>query len=149
MDSCARGAFLSGLAFRVSPKWLQAASVSNSAVATQQIRVGRRCAYFNSMCIRLLLVAKAVETIFGRKCVDITTGQKKPRIYVIKINCREDLQSGRDSERTREGCFMLYLQECPCTRSKGLRMHTAGAPARRIQPLSDIWQPATAHIFER
>jgi hypothetical protein len=36
MDSCARGAFLSGVGFLVSLKWLQAARVSISAVATSE-----------------------------------------------------------------------------------------------------------------
>src|SRR5450631_4360327 len=51
MDSCARGAFLSGVGFLVSLNWLQAARVSNSAVATKRIRVDRRGAYSVSMCI--------------------------------------------------------------------------------------------------
>src|ERR1700733_14315851 len=42
MDSCARGAFLSGGGFLVLLNWLQAARVSNSAVATKRIRVDRR-----------------------------------------------------------------------------------------------------------
>src|ERR1022692_4916774 len=45
MDSCARGAFLSGVGFLASLKWLQAARVSISAVATKRIRIDRRGAY--------------------------------------------------------------------------------------------------------
>src|ERR1022692_1182656 len=56
MDSCARGAFLSGVGFLVSLKWLQAARVSISAVATQRIRIDRRGALSVSMCIGWLLV---------------------------------------------------------------------------------------------
>src|ERR1019366_4341980 len=56
MDSCARGAFLSGVGFLVSLKWLQAARVSISAVATKRIRIDRRGALSVSMCIGWLLV---------------------------------------------------------------------------------------------
>lgn len=51
MDSCARGAFLSGVGFLASHNWLQAARVSNSAVATKRISVDSRGAYSASMCI--------------------------------------------------------------------------------------------------
>src|ERR1017187_9655744 len=44
MDSCARGAFLSGGGFPLSLDWLQAARVSNSTVAMKRIRVDRRSA---------------------------------------------------------------------------------------------------------
>src|ERR1700682_3311566 len=51
MDSCARGALLFGVGFLALFNWLQAARVSNSAVATKRIRVDRRGAYNVSMCI--------------------------------------------------------------------------------------------------
>jgi hypothetical protein len=51
MDSCARGAFLSGVGFVVSLNWLQAARVSNSAAAMKRFRVDRQGAYSVSMCI--------------------------------------------------------------------------------------------------
>src|ERR1039457_992857 len=44
MDSCARGAFLSGGGFPLSLDWLQAARASNSTVAMKRIRVDRRSA---------------------------------------------------------------------------------------------------------
>ena len=37
MDNCARGSFLSRVGFLVLLNWLQAARVSNSAVATKRI----------------------------------------------------------------------------------------------------------------
>jgi len=39
MDSCVRGAFLSGVGFLVSLKWLQAVTVSNSAIATTRLSI--------------------------------------------------------------------------------------------------------------
>src|ERR1700733_13752066 len=45
MDSCARGAFLSGGGFLLSLNWLQAARVSNNVVAMESIRVDRRGAF--------------------------------------------------------------------------------------------------------
>ena len=56
MDSCARGAPWIGTGFPASgflalPNWVQAASISNSAVATTRIRVGRRGARNALVCI--------------------------------------------------------------------------------------------------
>lgn len=65
MDSCARGAFLSGVGFLVLLNWLQAARVSNSAVATKRIRVDRRGAYGGSMCISCSLGSRDKAIDFG------------------------------------------------------------------------------------
>lgn len=65
MDSCARGAFLSGMGFRVSLNWLQAARVSKSAVAMKRIRVERRviCVAFSTTIQAKLPSAIAIPPI--------------------------------------------------------------------------------------
>src|SRR5450631_1787937 len=100
MDSCARGAFLSGAALMLSLSWLQAARVSNSPVATKRIRVDRRRAYSASMCIGYpwfrsygdgLRPAhrserRALGEVIGGEMNDVTIGQKSP----AEMTCEGD-----------------------------------------------------------
>src|SRR5450631_2877147 len=51
MDSCARALLLLGADLLTLLNWLQAARVSNSAIATKRISVDRRGACSASMCI--------------------------------------------------------------------------------------------------
>lgn len=92
MDSCARGAFLSGVGFLVSLNWLQAARVSNRAVARQRIRADSRGACSASMCIGCWSAHRsgrwALGEVVGPGMRDITIGQIN-----LHITAEEDFRS--------------------------------------------------------